>query len=109
MTLRAEQQLDASGLIAFFENSRETWITAARDTHAFVKQSFPAGSKIRPDDVAKALLPVLEVNQDLRNQLDADRLKQKYWVSYFTDLVIDRCWDGIITESGNDEAAAGAT
>jgi hypothetical protein len=57
-------------------------------------------SRIRPDDVAKVLEPILEVNEDLRDYLSENKLKQKYWVSYFTDLVIDRTWGDITKGEG---------
>jgi hypothetical protein len=63
-----------------------------------VKQNFPIGSKIRRDDVAKALKPVLEVNEALRDELAERKLRGKFWVLFFTDLIIDRTWDTISRE-----------
>jgi hypothetical protein len=31
----------------------------------------------------------------LRDCLNENKLKQKYWILYFTDLVIDRTWGDI--------------
>jgi hypothetical protein len=64
--------------------------------------NFPKGSKIRPDDVVKALLPIVEVDESIRTVLKAKKLRQKYWVAYFTDLIIDRTWDEIREERGDD-------
>jgi hypothetical protein len=47
------------------------------------------------DDLAKALLPIMEVNELLLNKLAAERLTQQYWVKYFVDLIVDRTWDHI--------------
>jgi hypothetical protein len=95
LTLEAEQRLESVGLIKFFEDDRDSWQAAAKATYDFVKGNFPAGATIRPDDVAKALLPIFEVNEQLRNKLNADKLKQKFWISDFVDLIIDRTWSEI--------------
>jgi pyruvate decarboxylase len=55
----------------------------------------PPSAKIRPDDVAKALQPFLEVDEDLIAYLNAQKLKQKYWVGDFGDLILDRVWGEI--------------
>jgi hypothetical protein len=47
---------------------------------------------VRPDDVAKTLRPVVEIDKALRGELDKKKLSQKYWIDFFTSLVIDRAW-----------------
>lgn len=60
-----------------------------------VRRDFPQGALIRRDDVAKALIPILEVNEALRDRLNEYKLRQKFWISDFADLIIDRVWDEI--------------
>jgi hypothetical protein len=105
LTLEVEQRLEAVGLVAFFDRYRDDWLTLARQTYSFIKGNFPEGSTIRPDDVAKALKPILEVDEDLRDTLNEGKLKQKYWVSDFTDLVIDRTWDEIKSGATDEKRA----
>src|SRR5689334_20079444 len=93
LTLEAEQRLEDVGLVAFFENHQAEWLAVAQDTYAYVTGNFPPGSLIRRDDVAKALLPIVEVNEPLKEMLDQNKLRGKFWRSYFTDLVVDRTWD----------------
>jgi hypothetical protein len=100
LTLDTEQALENAGLIAEFEKDRATWLNAAKQSHDFVKQNFPAGATIRCDDVAKALLPVLEVSEALNDFLASKKLKQKYWIKYFGDLILDRTWDEITKPGG---------
>jgi hypothetical protein len=50
--------------------SRGTWVGAAQRTHRFVRGDFPEGALIRRDDVANALIPILEVNEALRDRLN---------------------------------------
>lgn len=95
LTLAAEQRLERVELIQFFDTSRQTWLGAAQRTYRFVRRDFPQGALIRRDDVAKALIPILEVNEALRDRLNEYKLRQKFWISDFADLIIDRVWDEI--------------
>lgn len=92
LTLEAEQRLEDVGLVGFFEAHRPEWLAVAEDTYAYVTGNFPTGSVIRRDDVAKALLPIVEVNEPLKEMLDQNKLRGKFWRSFFTDLVVDRLW-----------------
>nr|NUR37552.1 hypothetical protein [Sphingomonas sp.] len=93
LTLEAEQRLHDVGLVEFFEQHRPEWLAVAQDTYAYVTGNFPAHSVIRRDDVAKALLPIVEVNEPLKDMLDQNKLRGKFWRTFFTDLVVDRTWD----------------
>lgn len=93
LTLEAEQRLAAVGLVNLFNGHRAMWLEAAKETKAFVKGNFPEGSHIRRDDVAKALHPVLEVNETLKTALNDKKLRGKFWIKDFGDLIIDKTWD----------------
>ncbi len=93
LTLEAEQRLEAVGLVAFFGAHENVWLNAARETRAFVAANFPPGSLIRRDDVAKAFIPILEVNEALKEELNSNKLRGKFWIKDFADLIIDRTWD----------------
>ena len=93
LTLEAEQRLDSVSLAALFDGDREGWLDAAKQTKAFIKANFPEGSPIRRDDVAKALIPVLEVNEVLKDALNEKKLRGKFWIRDFADLIIDKTWD----------------
>jgi hypothetical protein len=95
LTLEHEQKLKNAGLIAFFNDNPNMWVDMAKKTYNFLQEEFPKGINPRPDDVAKSLLPLLEVNVDLQEQFDERTLKQKFWYSYFADLIIDKKWDQI--------------
>ena len=95
LTLAKEQRLEKVGLVDLFTDHQADWKAAAKSTRDFIKGGFPKGATIRRDDVAKALEPILEVNERLRTKLSEKKLTEKYWVSYFTDLIIDRVWDQI--------------
>jgi hypothetical protein len=93
--------LEAAELNVFFDDNRETWVTAAREAIQYVRTSFPPDTTIRRDDVAQFLLHVIEVDEDFKNHLDANRLTQKYWAKHFADLVIDQTWNEITNQGTN--------
>jgi hypothetical protein len=95
LTLEAEQRLTAVSLVALFEKHKKAWLAAAKETKSFIKGNFPEGYLIRRDDVAKALIPILEVNEILKDALNESKLRGKFWIKDFADLIIDRTWDNI--------------
>lgn len=95
LTLEAEQRLIKVDLEKFFEDHKSKWKTLAQRSYSFVKNNFPAKAVIRIDDVAKALSPLLQVDEDLINILNENRLKQKFWFRDFGDLILDRTWKKI--------------
>lgn len=92
LTLEAEQRMEAAGLVKFFAKHEAAWVSSAKQTKDFIAGNFPKGALIRRDDVAKGLIPILEVNELLRDELDANKLRGKFWISFFADLIIDRAW-----------------
>jgi len=98
LTLRVEQRLDRVGLIQVFEDSRERWKGLAERSWVYATQNFPEGTTVRRDDVKEFLTPLLEVDKPLTGYLTGKKLREKYWASYFADLIIDRCWAEITEE-----------
>jgi len=95
LTLEAEQRLESVGLVKLYTDHKGDWLTAAKETKEFIEGNFPKGSKIRRDDVSKALIPILEVNEVLKDELEASKLRGKFWIRDFADLIIDRTWDAL--------------
>ena len=95
LTQKAEQRLHAVGLVKYFEDDPEPWCKLARETYAFAVLRFPKGAVVRPDDVAGLLLPLVDVHVGLGDWLEAEKLKQRYWIAYFVDLILDRTWPTI--------------
>lgn len=100
LTLESEQRLERVNLIEFFTDDEDVWLDIAKETYEFIESNFPDDSKIRRDDVAKALVPILEVHEDFRDELNEKKLRQKFWIKDFADLIIDRTWHEI---SGEEE------
>ena len=74
------------GLVAFYDKHAPIWRDAVQEAHAFLRANFPAGSRIRRDDLSKGLVPVLEVNEVLRDKLNQKKLRQKFWITFFADF-----------------------
>lgn len=94
LTQEIDQKLERAGLIAYFTANQAAWQANVQDAYDYTKKAF-SGAKIRPDDVAKTLRPVVEIDKALRRTLDQKKLSQKYWIDYFNFLVIDRAWDSL--------------
>lgn len=94
LTREMEQRLERGGLIAHFNGSTAQWKANCQDAYDYTKKAF-GGQTVRPDDVAKALRAAVEIDVALRTVLDTNRLPQKYWIDFYTALVIDRTWDSL--------------
>ena len=106
LTLEAEQRLEEVGLVTVYDEEQDDWLAAAKQTKAFIKGNFPEGSRIRRDDVAKALIPILEVNETLKDALSENKLRGKFWIKDFADLIIDRTWDQLDGAADGKKATA---
>ena len=95
LTVESQQRLDRVGLTTLFEDGKEEWCGKAQQSYEFVIRNFPPTASIHPDDVSKALFTLLEVSESLAAYLGAQKLHQKYWLSDFCDLILDRCWDKV--------------
>ena len=92
LDLESEQKLTKVGLVSYFHSNQAGWMAAAEECHKYVVKSFPAGSIIRPDDVAKVLTASVSVDTALNAFLDKKKLTQKFWIARFADLVVERYW-----------------
>jgi hypothetical protein len=102
LTAKKSLQLRDAGLIKLFEDNKTALAAMAQEaykyTAEFVKKT---DQPVRRDDVIELLVPALEVTERLRVYLAEKRLAQKYWYRYFGELIIDREWDGLTEDGGN--------
>jgi hypothetical protein len=94
LDLEKLQHLESVGLVKHFEDNEAAWRAAAKEAYDYIKKGF-GGNPVRPDDVIGPLKSVVGIDKNLRDFLNSKRLGQKYWILYFTELVIDRCWNDI--------------
>jgi hypothetical protein len=95
LTLEKLKRLESVGLKKHYEDNQAAWQAAAKEAYDYIKKGFN-GEPVRPDDVRDPLQAIVTVNEDLRKFLNAKKLSQKYWISDFTELVLDQCWAAII-------------
>lgn len=99
LTARKSLALEDAGLDKLFAKEKTLWTEMATEafsyTADFVKD---AGEPVRPDDLIPVLVPVLEVTQKLREFLAENRLRQKYWFTWFGEFIIDSLWDELNPE-----------
>ena len=99
LTLDVEQRLLKAGLVDFYRKDMETWDRKVQDAYNYLKGQYPEDSPIRPDDIAKNLVPVVTVDEGLQAELFKNKRSQQYWFRNFTDLIIDRFFEKNRTHS----------
>lgn len=103
LTLEGEQKLEAAGVIAHFDENEEAWLSTISETYEFVQRNFPAGARIRKDDISKAMVTIIEVNEDFQDFRNQNKLRAKYWNMLFADLIVDRTWEQLTEEENGQE------
>jgi hypothetical protein len=73
-----------------YTKHEEAWRKLVRTAYEFAQKNISGGIKPRPDDILKALLPMLEVNEDLRKHQEDNKARYKRFREYFGDYVIDQ-------------------
>lgn len=100
MALTAEKVKDLTdkGFVRLFDEHRALWETKAKEAFEYASQLVAdAGEPIRSDDVVQLLVPALVLVKEFRAFLDANRLTQKYWRTYFGEYVLDRLWNDLVS------------
>lgn len=103
LTLESEQRLEAAGVIGHYNENEDAWLATIKETRKFVEGNFPTGAKIRKDDIAKALVTIVEVNEGYQDFRNEKKLRAKFWNTLFADLVVDRTWDQLEAEKEDGE------
>ena len=103
LTLEAEQRMEDVGIVGFYEAEAVGWLGTVRATKDFVRGNFPNGALIRRDDVAKALIPILEVHEAFKEYRNTEKLRGKFWIKDFADLLTDRTWEQLELEENDGE------
>jgi hypothetical protein len=87
------KRLEDAGLDQYFDQHRPLWHQKAQRAYDYAKDFvIESGEEVRQDDVVPLLVPALEVFDDFRDHLAGQKLTQKYWYTYFAELVVDRLW-----------------
>ena len=95
ISLVIQQYLERVDLIGLYNDHTSEWKGMAKKAHKFIQENFPTDYDVHPENVSKALMPLLEVNDRLTHFLNESKLREKYWMKYFCDYILDQCWDEI--------------
>ena len=69
---------------------KTAWDGMVDNAQDFAKSHITSGREPRPDDILKALLPMLEVNEELRKHQEDNRARFKHFREFFGDYIIDQ-------------------
>lgn len=95
------KRLEDAELDQYFDDHRALWKQKARRAYSYAKRFVEeSGEEVRQDDVVPLLVPALEVFDDFRDHLAEEKLTQKYWYTYFAELIVDRLWEELTEQGG---------
>jgi hypothetical protein len=93
LTLEKEQRLRNAGFFDLFERERPLWKAMAEEAYSYTKLYVGrARARVRVDDVVGPLVEALKVTGKLEEHLDERKLKEKYWVAWFGELILEQLW-----------------
>ena len=95
LTLEELQALTNASLVQLFKEHRDVLHQMAQRAYDYTRQYIEEPNSVRVDDVIMTLAPALAVTDLLTDYLAEHKLRQKYWIRYFGDYVLDQFWPGI--------------
>ncbi len=90
LTLERLHRLRAKGFETLYTDHEVKWKEMVDNAKEYAKTFIGAGEKIRPGDVSEILENALRVDPDFEAYVKLKGLQQKYWVTYFSDYVLDQ-------------------
>jgi hypothetical protein len=94
LTLEKEQRLRNAGFFDLFEKEKPLWTAMAQEAYGYTKLYVGrAKAQVRMDDVVGPLAEALKVTGTLEEYLDEKKLKEKYWVAWFGELIVEKLWN----------------
>ena len=95
LSLIIQQHLEKVAMVDFYNLYKTEWDALAERSHDFIHDNFPQDYEVHPEDVCKILVTLIEVNDRMNDFLNQKRLREKYWIKYFCDYILDQCWTSI--------------
>ncbi len=92
LTAIARLRLEGKGFDKLFTDYQAQWMDMAEKAKKLIADQLNPGEPT-VDDIKKTLLPLVELHPKLRAHLDVKKLTQKYWVSDFTDYVLQKVYE----------------
>src|SRR5260370_41125418 len=88
-----------------YAKHKAEWAEAVADAYDFAKAHITGGRIPRADDVLKALMITLEVNEHLRDHQEEHHAKYPRFREYFGDYIIDKHLPDLIAKDKDKEEA----
>jgi hypothetical protein len=92
LTEAVRLRLEGNGFKSLFTKHEPLWTKRAEQARTLMAEQIGGDREPTVDDIKKVLQPLIEIVPELRNFLQARKLKQKYWIGDFTDYIIDRVY-----------------
>lgn len=94
LTLEEEQRLRNASLVDLFKKHRALWKEMAEQAYGYTRTFVGrAKAEVRVDDVVESLEAALRVTAVLTQALAQKKLRERYWVKFFADLILEELWD----------------
>lgn len=84
------KDLEDKAFNELYDNHKAEWTKLAKTAQKHAKENITGGKDPRPDDIAKALYPMLEVHEVLRAHQEDNQARAKRFVEWFVEYVIDQ-------------------
>jgi hypothetical protein len=87
-----KKDLEAKDFHKLFEHNKHNprWVAVAEKARTYAKDNITGGNEPRPDDVAEALLPILNADTALREHQRKNRAMAKKYKEAFADYIVDQ-------------------
>ena len=95
-----KKQLEDKKFDELYSSDEAVWRDMAKRASQYAKMNITDGNIPRPDDVAKILYPMIEVNEAFRSHQEDNCARAKRFVEMFTEYVIDRV---LVKKEGSTE------
>lgn len=97
LTEKVRLIVEAKGFKALYEDNEETWSALANDARELILPRIQNGNPT-VDDIKLIALPLIELHELYRTFMQHHpKLKEKYWIVYFTDYLLHRVYKPTLT------------
>jgi hypothetical protein len=90
LTEKKIKDLEDKDFHTLYDDHKERWTKLAKTAQKHARDNITDGNEPRPDDVSKALYPMLEVNKVLRAHQETNKARGKRYIDWFVEYVIDK-------------------
>lgn len=87
-----KKELESKNFHRLFEHDRHNrrWREIAEKARAYARDNITGGNEPRPDDIAEALLPILNADTALRTHQKENRAMSRKYKEAFADYIVDQ-------------------